>query len=106
MGARTPVRVDVAERRDGAVVITVAGELDVHTRLLLARSLAHNEDRRVLLDLSGVEFADTAGLAAITGAASAAARAGGSVEIAAVSTTVRRLLQLTRTGTRLLADAS
>jgi len=102
VGARTPVRVDVAERRDGAVLIRVTGELDVHTRLLLARSLARHEDRRVLLDLAGVEFADTSGLTSIIGAESAAARAGGSVEIVAVSDVVRRLLKLTSAGSALL----
>ena len=103
VGPRTPVRVDVAERRDGAVAITVSGELDVHTRLLLARALARHEDRRVLLDLRGVEFADSAGLTAVTTAASAAARAGGTVELVGTSDAIRRLLRLTRSGERLLA---
>ena len=88
------------------MVITVTGELDVHTRLLLARSLARHEDRRVLLDLGAVDFADTAGLNAIIGAGTAAARAGGSVEIVAVSDVVRRLLKLTNAGGALLPKAS
>jgi anti-anti-sigma factor len=92
---RLPVNVDVKERRDGTVCIRVTGELDVATRLLLARSLSRHEAQRVLLDMAGVTFADSAGLTAVVGAESAAARAGGSVELVAASDVVRRLLKLT-----------
>lgn len=102
MGGRALVGVEVEERRDGTVLITVVGELDVHTRLGLARALARHESSRVLLDLERIEFADSAGLNAVMGASSAAARAGGSVEIVAVSPAVRRLLSLTKAGVHLL----
>lgn len=94
--ADTTVRVD--EHQGGSVVITVEGELDVHTRLHLARALGRHEHRQVHLDLSGVTFADSAALAAILSANRAATRAGGSVEVVAVSPTVRRLLRLINGG--------
>lgn len=104
--ARLPARVDVQDRADGSVLIRVIGELDVATRLLLARALTRHQTQRVLLDLAEVDFADTSGLTAVIGADSAATRVGGSVELVAVSPVVRRLLRLTSAGGSLLRSAT
>jgi anti-anti-sigma factor len=94
--------VQVDEQGDGSVAISVAGELDANTRLLLARALGRHERRHVVLDLAAVTFADSAGLNAIIAAHSAATREGGTLEIVAVSSNVRRLLRLTNAGGALL----
>ena len=58
-----------SERRGGSLVVTIAGELDIVTSRQLDEQLmrARRNDRRVVLDMSAVEFMDTSSLAVIVG---------------------------------------
>lgn len=81
----------------GTVVIDMSGEVDV----LLIPSLARCLDeviaaghRRVVLDLAGVEFIDSAGLAAIVRAYKRMGRHGGSLRVRGPSPRIRRVLDM------------
>jgi anti-sigma B factor antagonist len=58
-----------SERRGGSLIIAIGGELDIVTSRQLDEQLmrARRDDRRVVLDLSAVEFMDTSSLAVIVG---------------------------------------
>lgn len=58
-----------SERRGGSLIIAIGGELDIVTSRQLDEHLTrdHRNDRRVVLDLSAVEFMDTSSLAVIVG---------------------------------------
>ena len=90
------------------IVIEHRGDVDVlrlPVRLMLANApalraamLAHVESgaRRIVLDLSAVEFADSSGLSAVLACVTAIRRAGGDIVLAAPSPRVRALIELTR----------
>jgi len=71
-------------RRDGSVVVTVSGELDVVTSQpfdeCLTEACALSD--RVVIDLSGVDFMDTSSLAVIVGHWKQLMASGGSLMLA------------------------
>ncbi|MFN8051013.1 MAG: STAS domain-containing protein [Acidimicrobiales bacterium] len=78
--------------------VTVAGELDVRTAGELAEvlePLVTKERCSVVVNLSGVDFMDSSGLRALVRAANEASSAGGSLVLARVSDSVKRLLEVT-----------
>jgi anti-anti-sigma factor len=82
---RAPVRLECRQRadRDGAVHMTLLGEVDVAVADELVRVLRDISDAgtAVRLDLSELGFIDMAGLSAILAAMSEARRAGSRLEI-------------------------
>ncbi|MFG1808100.1 STAS domain-containing protein [Streptomyces sp. NPDC049040] len=78
-------------------VVTVAGESDLDNiepfAAALDAALAHHP--HLVLDLSGVTFADSTFLSALFNARNKAVDNAGSVRLLAVSSTVQRLLDLT-----------
>jgi anti-anti-sigma factor len=85
------------ERADG-VCVAVAGEVDADTApRMLAELLAAVEcDPRLTVDLRGVTFMDSQGLAALLRARQEAELCGGTLRLEGVSRRVLKLLQLTR----------
>ena len=86
-----------ATMHQGAVAFTLAGELDARTSPRLARTvnraLLHGND--VLLDLSRIEFIDSAGLSAMRAGVRTARANGRRLTINAdLPTPVRRLMEL------------
>lgn len=81
-----------------AVVITLTGELDAHTapklRTLLAEQLLAGPGNLVL-DLAGLSFVDSAGLAALISADKGTRRAGMRLVLASPRPPVRKVLTLT-----------
>ncbi|MER6027131.1 STAS domain-containing protein [Streptomyces sp. NPDC001851] len=81
-----------------AAIITVCGELDIDTGLVLQHQLAgqvvHGR-RHLVLDLREVPFMDSSGLSIIVRAVNEVRNVDGSVSLAAPSELVRRLLDLT-----------
>ena len=69
-----------ARHERGCAVVTVAGEIDIATATRLREGLAGLAagGRPLVADLDRVRFIDSAGLAALVGAASRAAAHGGS----------------------------
>ncbi|MBA2560863.1 MAG: STAS domain-containing protein [Propionibacteriales bacterium] len=89
--------VDVCE---GVTVVTVSGDLDVSDALSLRETLGQAQGdsaRPVLLDLAEVGFIDSAGIGLLVSAHRRAAGGGGQFALAALTPTVARVLELTRT---------
>ncbi len=93
--------VEVAVIGSDAAIITVCGELDADTGLVLQHQLAgqvvHGR-RHLVLDLAGVPFMDSSGLRVIVRTVNEMRNVDGSVSLAAPSQVVRRVLDLTGIG--------
>lgn len=82
-----------------AEVLSLIGQLDLSSvgRLVSQAADAIRHGRtRIILDLAGVEFVDSAGLAGLMNVLRRADRAGGGVVLVHVSEDLQRLLSLTR----------
>jgi anti-sigma B factor antagonist len=93
------VSVEVSTREcRGQVVVALRGELDVADAAEVAASLAvvAASGRQIILDLKGLEFIDSSGLAALVRARHHARQAGFDVLLAAPQQQVSRMLALTR----------
>ncbi len=83
---------------DGQVVVVLRGELDVAEAAKVAAALAvvAASGRTVIVDLEGLEFIDSSGLAALVHARQHARRAGCDLLLAAPQQQVLRMLAITR----------
>jgi anti-sigma B factor antagonist len=83
---------------DGQVVVSLRGELDVADAASVAAALARVAacTRQVIVDLEGLEFIDSSGLAALVRARKHARLAGGDLLLAAPQRQVLRVLAVTR----------
>src|SRR5260370_42709883 len=98
-GSSSMPRVDLTtHRRDGQVVVTRSGELDVVDAARIATALAviAASGNQIIVDLAGLEFIDSSGLAALVRARQHARNAGFDVLLAAPQQQVRRMLAITR----------
>lgn len=100
-GGRAPFTVQVVpwtgSGPDQAVVV-VAGDVDMHTEGQLRAELTRLSEppgRQLVLDLSGVEFMASAGVAVLLEISARAEAAGGSLALACVHPMVARVLALT-----------
>jgi anti-sigma B factor antagonist len=81
---------------EGAVRLVVRGDLDYGSADRLRLAAADVAGSGTLeLDLSGVPYMDSTGIAAILGIHSARERAGGALHVVAASPQVERLLRIT-----------
>jgi anti-sigma B factor antagonist len=90
-------RLDV-RRTDRATVVSVSGELDIVSSAELEEALEGlegSEARSIILDLTDVEFMDSAGLAVVVRAHQRAENAGTPFTLVTGSPQVRRLLSVT-----------
>jgi anti-sigma B factor antagonist len=89
----------ITTRRDGGqVVVSLVGELDLHTADALTAAvsgLLEQEVTRVEVDAGGLSFADSAGLRAVLIARAAAEDAGATFGVTDASGTVERLIEIT-----------
>jgi anti-sigma B factor antagonist len=95
--------VDLSTREcDGWVVVALRGELDVTDAASVATALAEvvARDRELIIDLAGLDFIDSSGLAALARARKHARQAGGDLLLAAPQRQVLRILALTRLAAR------
>jgi anti-sigma B factor antagonist len=90
--------VELSARGDGPVVVTLRGELDVSDAASVSAALAAiaSSGCNLILDLEGLEFIDSSGLAAFARARRHARQAGFDVLLAAPRPQVLRMLALTR----------
>ena len=89
------MHVSVLGNPDDSVVVTVRGHLDADTATVLTTTLDQVLERpepRIVVDLSGVEFCDSAGLSAFVLGHDRAATTGGWVRLAAPSAWLAGLL--------------
>ncbi|MFJ9523627.1 STAS domain-containing protein [Kitasatospora sp. NPDC101801] len=105
--AEDELRVEVRPGGD-CVLVTVAGELDIETlapaREAFTRAL--REHPVTVADLAGVTFCDSSGLGMLLQARANALAVGGRLRLAAMSPSVRRLLELTGAAAAFGADAT
>jgi anti-anti-sigma factor len=99
--AQSTLEVDVLPDSGSTVRIRLAGELDITSSPLLQAVVeqilaARRVPRcmRLVVDMSGVSFADASGISPLLLARATLARRGGSVELAHCRRAVRRLLRL------------
>lgn len=89
------------ERRDGGdvPVLTVYGELDLDSapglRGALIETIDENPGRRVVVDLEGVDFIDSAGLGVLAGGLKRARTVEGDLVLVATGRSVMKVLELT-----------
>jgi anti-sigma B factor antagonist len=86
----------LSERR---VVLALKGRLDALTALELKEEMAERVDAgqvELVVDLSGVPFIDSSGLAALVSGLKAARQAGGSLKLAGLNEQALTVLRLTR----------
>ncbi len=105
--AGEPLTWDIQERGQRAVVV-VDGELDVGTAPGLWQELMPLAEagRDLILDLAGVQFCDCAGLSLFLRVQKHAAAAGGSLQLAAATRAVSRLITMARLADVLPVKAS
>jgi len=92
-------RVDlISSEGDNPVVVGLRGELDVAAavRTVAQLSVVAARDRDIIVDLTGLEFIDSSGLAALVRVREQARHVGGDLLLAAPQRQVLRLLALTR----------
>ena len=92
-----------ARHERGYPVVTVAGEIDIATATRLRERLFElaASGRPLAADLDQVRFIDSAGLAALVGAAKRTAAHGGSLHVVCARPKVRQLFRLTGLDRRL-----
>ncbi len=84
------------ETADGYVICRPVGELDAFTVSQFRQALAElASNRRILIDMSGVPFVDSAGLGALIGGIRRARELGGDVAVSCNRPTLTRLLHTT-----------
>ena len=84
------------DQADGYTVCRPVGELDAFTVSQFRQALAElASNPRLLIDMSGVPFVDSAGLGALIGGIRRAREAGGDVAVACSRPTLTRLLHTT-----------
>lgn len=100
----SPLHIDI--RRDGrTTVLRLTGELDMATADVLRHhillALGQHDPDRLLLDLTGLEFADSSGLAAMVWAHRLLTERGRQLRLYRPQPGVRRVLHVTGLHTRL-----
>jgi anti-sigma B factor antagonist len=100
-GAGMPLDTQVSRPRSGSVLLEVDGEIDTLTAGRLqagldeALDVARTEDSGVVVDLTGVTFLASSGLAVLIGGARRVAEFGGRLRLVAATRSVTRPLQVT-----------
>ena len=84
--------------RDGLLCVYLHGEIDHHSAVALReeldRLLVHRRPRRFVLDLSRIEFMDSAGLGLLMGRYRLVRELGGVMALTAPNARVRKILRL------------
>lgn len=83
---------------DGQIVVMLRWDLDVADAASVAAALTEVavREQQIIIDLAGLDFIDSSGLAALAHARKHARRAGGDLLLAAPQQQVLRVLALTR----------
>jgi anti-sigma B factor antagonist len=89
------LRVERAVTAKGCEVCSPVGELEAFTVSAFREALAQQSATRLVIDLSGVNFVDSAGLGALIGGIRRTRERGGDVAVACTRPTIRKLLHST-----------
>ena len=94
-----PREIHITDREnDGWVILSVSGEVDVASAAQLRQRLVGLDEagqRRLVLDLEGVEFLDSMGLGVLIGAYRRAAERGGVMAVVIARPAIRRVFDIT-----------
>ena len=88
----------------GWVIVAVAGEVDLATAPQLAQFLTAITDRDVKVDLAGVRFLDSSGVAALVAGSRALTASGHLLRTSGEQDNVRRVLEISGVDTMLHDD--
>ena len=102
------LQVDVQQIRPGTTVVSLSGALTLGTSLQIAdakiQQALHAETPKLILNMSGVPYMDSAGLGALVHASGVAQEHGGAMRLCAVTDRVASMLKMTRTDRLLPTD--
>jgi anti-sigma B factor antagonist len=90
---------DPAPERDRSNVLPLKGEIDLHVSPSVTasiNSMIEKKPQRLVVDLSGVTYIDSAGLAALIGAMQKVEGYGGKFLLAGLQETVRSIFEISR----------
>jgi anti-sigma B factor antagonist len=90
---------DPTPKRDRSNVLPLKGEIDLHVSPSVTASLnrmIEKKPERLVVDLSGVTYIDSAGLAALIGAMQKVEGYGGKFLLAGLQETVRSIFEISR----------
>ncbi|WP_084962711.1 STAS domain-containing protein [Thermoactinospora rubra] len=82
----------------GHALVAIVGEIDLYTAPRLQAEftrLLQEGPRRVVIDMSGVEFCDSTGMNVLLSALKRTKEQGGALEVASPRPAVRKILQVT-----------
>lgn len=88
----------VSSRSDGVAILTVGGDVDIESAPALAERIAaiiEDGQRRLVVDLCGVDFIDSTGLGALVGGLNQARSVGGRLDLVCNLERVNKLLRIT-----------
>jgi anti-sigma B factor antagonist len=95
-----PLRLGIdVQHVSGLPVLSVTGEIDIYTAPLFKQAvvnLVSEQNRHIIIDLSGVTFMDSSGFGTLLGATRRLRPSGGGLHLAAPNSTIQRMLRLTR----------
>jgi anti-sigma B factor antagonist len=84
---------------DSKVIIALAGDVDLHSSIELRQHLLGVLEKKppiIVLNLEGVDFMDSSGLATLVEALQLSRRSGGQIRLAALKQRVKNLLEISR----------
>lgn len=95
---KTPLRIEVRRTPSDATLLVLSGDLDYDTAaelLTLAEGLSRRDVRHLELDLSGLNFVDSSGVAALINVYNAARDHGVAMRIVALTSYLRHMFRVT-----------
>ncbi|MGA3035435.1 MAG: STAS domain-containing protein [Terracidiphilus sp.] len=105
-----PVSASIGHHDDGCAVVTLTGPITLGSSLSLAesqvRSLINSGVHKIVLDLSRVDYIDSAGLGMLIYIYGSLCSRGGALRLCGVAPRITELLVVTKTNALLVADAT
>ena len=105
-----PVSASIGRHDDGCAVVTLMGPITLGSALSVAesqvRSLINSGVHKIVLDLSRVDYIDSAGLGMLVYIYGSLCSRGGALRLCGVAPRITALLELTKTNTLLDVDAT
>jgi anti-sigma B factor antagonist len=105
-----PVNASIGHHDDGCAVVTLTGPITLGSSLSVAesqvRSLINGGARKIVLDLSRVDYVDSAGLGMLVYIYGSLCSRGGSLRLCGVAPRIASLLEMTKMSTLLSVDQS
>ena len=96
--AQRDFRVEVERASDQHPVVTVAGDVDLHSAPVLRDTVTAafgDADERVTVDLTATTFLDSMGLGVLLGAKKRLAEGGGELDLVVATPELRRVFEIT-----------